>query len=72
MNSYAYFQAMQKGDVSPILIKENLAYIYSSDTVINFSDPYRALFKDNLQKININWEVGDFMLLRYLPTSKRN
>jgi hypothetical protein len=71
MNSYPYFLAMQKGDVSAILVKEKLAYIFSSDTVINFSDPYQVLFKDNLQKIKIIWGEEDFTLFRYLPTLKQ-
>jgi hypothetical protein len=71
MNSYPYFEAMQKGDISSILTSEKLGYVFSSETVINFSDPYQVLFKNSLQKIKIIWGEEDFILFRYLPTQKQ-
>jgi hypothetical protein len=70
MNSYPYFLAMQRGDVSDILNREKMEYILASDAVINHSDPYQTWFKNRLQKIMIIWGEEDFTLFRYLPVPK--
>jgi hypothetical protein len=67
MNSLAYFRAMQDGDVTAILTKEKMRYIFANETVITASDPYQTSFKNQLERISFIRGQEGFTLFRYLP-----
>ena len=67
MNSLAYFRAMQNGDVTAILTREKMKYIFSNETVVTDSSPYQTLFKDQLERIGMVRGPENFTLFRYLP-----
>jgi hypothetical protein len=67
MNSYSYFQDLQKGNVTAFLVREKMRYIFANKNMITASDPYQTLFKDQLEKILLIRGEEDFTLFRYLP-----
>lgn len=67
INSYEYFQKLQKGKASQYLDKVGLDYVYGNIYMITESDPYARNFENHLELIGT---VERASLFRYIPTKK--
>ena len=64
MNSNEYFQLMKSHDASQYFNRIKLSYVYANAVVINLSEPYVWLIKDQLTPIGV---YGGSTLFRYTP-----
>jgi hypothetical protein len=68
MNSTEYFQLMEKHDASSYFNRIKLNYVYANPVIIDLSEPYIWLIKDQLTPLGA---YGGSTLFRYTPKSAK-